>query len=323
MFYVPDFSCFLLEAEVFSPFFSYVFIIIHWMFNSWLLKHAVLDSMDLNFTSFRPIWVGKKSVWAAWNMPDGAVSVQVHKHHQPVTVEQWEPLLWPLQFFLHASHRKTKEEGWYQRSLKTSRRKFMENSEILCLRKIWKNLKVWERLHLHREEVAKVNIGSYYLPWGLAVPRPAFHPSANVERCFALRSFEGAPSRSIHGQAQKRVYQRRWWLPSRASHGIKMNKVLAETHESLRSTSGCIGPPFWTQTSHLLLFLLAPSATAPRGVPAVPWMWRPAVALQFRERGLWRPSVCGKRGRWKQNQVFSRFVIRWAVFIKHLTLSFF
>ena len=71
------------------------------------------------------------------------------------------------------------------------------------------------------------------------------------------------------------------------------NKVLAETHESLRSTSRCGGssfwlqisrvdPSFWAQTSHLLLFLLAPSATAPRGVP-VPWMWRPAVALQFRE----------------------------------------
>ena len=69
---------------------------------------------------------------------------------------------------------------------------------------------------------------------------------------------------------------------------------VAETHESLRSTSRCGGssfwlqisrvdPSFWAQTSHLLLFLLAPSATAPRGVPAVPWMWRPAVALQFRE----------------------------------------
>ena len=80
------------------------------MFNSWLLKHALFDSMDLNFASFRPICVGKISAWAAWNMPDGAVSVQVHKHHQPVTVEQWEPLLWPLQFFLHAPHRKTKDD---------------------------------------------------------------------------------------------------------------------------------------------------------------------------------------------------------------------
>ena len=32
---------------------------------------------------------------------------------------------------------------------------------------------------------------------------------------------------------------------------------------------------FRLQISHLLLFLLAPSSTAPRGVPAVPWMWRP------------------------------------------------
>ena len=61
------------------------------------------------------------------------------------------------------------------------------------------------------------------------------------------------------------------------------NKVLAETHESLRSTSGCVGSSFWLHISHLLLFLLAPSATAPRGVPAVPWMWRPVVALRFRE----------------------------------------
>ena len=32
---------------------------------------------------------------------------------------------------------------------------------------------------------------------------------------------------------------------------------------------------FRLQISHLLLFLLAPSSTAPRGIPAVPRMWRP------------------------------------------------
>ena len=77
------------------------------------------------------------------------------------------------------------------------------------------------------------------------------------------------------------------------------NKVLAETHESLRST-GCVGSSFWLQISHLLLFLFAPSATAPRGIAAVPRMWRPAVALQFREArpvsvGLWEtPSLEAK-----------------------------
>ena len=130
-FYIPSFSCFLVDAEVFSPFLSYIFITIYWMFNSWLLKHAVFDSMNLNFASFRPVCVGKTSVWAAWNMLDGAVPVQAHKHHQPETMEQWEPLWWPLQCFL-ACHKKTIGN---QRSLETSRRKFMKNSEILCMRK--------------------------------------------------------------------------------------------------------------------------------------------------------------------------------------------
>ena len=97
----------------------------------------------------------------------------------------------------------------------------------------------------------------------------ALRPAKLWRRTFQIDSWTG----------WKRVYQRRW-LPSR---GKSWNKVLAETHESLRWTSGCVGSSFWLHISHFLLFLLAPSAPAPRGVPAVPWMWRPAVALQFRE----------------------------------------
>ena len=103
------------------------------------------------------------------------------------------------------------------------------------------------------------------------------------------------------------------------------NKVLAETHESLRSTSGCVGSSFWAQTSHLLLFLLAPSATAPRGVPAVPWMWRPAVALQFREArpvtviSLWETRSL------EAKPSFLTFCHQMSSFHQalHLTLSFF
>ena len=79
---------------------------------------------------------------------------------------------------------------------------------------------------------------------------------------------------------QKRVYQKRWWLPSRASHGIKywLRRMRASGQHQDASVL------LFERKLHIfLLFLLAPSATAPRGVPAVPWMWRPAVALQFRE----------------------------------------
>ena len=143
------------------------------------------------------------SVWAAWNMPDGAVSVQVHKH-QPVTVEQWEPRWWPLQLWRRG------ENSW-----KTQ--KFYVY--IYYMRKTRKNLKVWECLHclhLHREEVAKVIWVPMicYEDWRCLGQCLNFNLSANVERCFtahfALRSFEGADSWT----GWKRVYQRWWRLPS-------------------------------------------------------------------------------------------------------------
>ena len=65
MFYIPNFLVSCLKSKyfhIFSPFFSYLFITTDWMFSSWLLKHAVFDSMDLTFASFRPICVGKISV---------------------------------------------------------------------------------------------------------------------------------------------------------------------------------------------------------------------------------------------------------------------
>ena len=68
--------------------------------------------MDLNFASFRPICVGKNSTWHPWSMKDGAVSMQVQKHNQHVTVEQWEPRAAVVTslIFRHACHKKTKEE---------------------------------------------------------------------------------------------------------------------------------------------------------------------------------------------------------------------
>ena len=100
----------------------------------------------------------------------------------------------------------------------------------------------------------------------------------------------------------KRTFQIDSWTGSKKSVSKTMmtsfscNKVLAETHESLRST-GCIGSSFWLQISHHFAFPLSSEFRA-KGCASGP-MDVTSVALQFRERrGLCR-SVCGKRGRWK------------------------
>ena len=218
--------------------------------------------MDLNFASFRPICVGKKSTWHAWSMPDGAVSVQVQKHNQHVTVEQWEPRAAVVTSSNFSSCMSQKDKGGNQRSLKTSRRKFMENSEIQCMRKTGK-INVWNGVyiyhHLPREEVPTV----------ISQCEKMFHrvlrPAKLWKRTFQIDSWTGS----------KRVYQRRWWLPSRAIKYWLRRMRASGQQDALLLRFDC-------KFHIILLFLLAPSS-APRGVPAVPWMWRPWLCSS--ERG--------------------------------------
>ena len=234
--------------------------------------------MDLNFASFRPICVGKNSTWHPWSMKDGAVSVQVQKHNQHVTVEQWEPRAAVVTSSNFSSCMSQKDKGGNQRSLKTSRRKFMENSEIRCMRKTGKKINVWNGVyiyhHLPREEVPTV----------ISQCEKMFHrvlrPAKLWKRTFQIDSWTGS-KKSVSKTMMT---------------SFSCNKVLAETHESLRST-GCIGSSFWLQISHHFAFPLSSEFRA-KGCASGP-MDVTSVALQFRERrGLCR-SVCGKRGRWK------------------------
>ena len=129
--FYTNFSCFLLEVEVFSPFFSYIFLTIHWMFSSWPLKHAVFEWIWIlyHFTQF----VGKFRLsplkHARWCRVSAGATPPTWDHRTVRTAVVTSSIF--------SSWMSQKDNGGNQRSLKTSSKKFMENSEILCMRKTW------------------------------------------------------------------------------------------------------------------------------------------------------------------------------------------
>ena len=200
--------------------------------------------------------------------------------HQPETVEQWELLWWPLQFFFMHVTKRQRMKSKISKDIEEKIHGKLRNSMYEENRK---NINVWNGVyiyhHLPREEVPTV----------ISQCEKMFHrvlrPAKLWKRTFQIDSSTGS-KKSVSKTMMT---------------SFSCNKVLAETHESLRST-GCVGSSFWPQISHHFAFPLSSKFNRAKGCASGP-MDVTSVALQFRERrGLCR-SVCGKRGRWKQSQV--------------------
>ena len=145
--------------------------------------------------------------------------------HQPETVEQWELLWWPLQFFVM---RVTKDKGWKSKIAKDIEEKIrgkLRNSMYE------ENMKKSKRLRTASTFTSWRGCQSHQPMWKDSQCGKMFHRvlcSAKLwKRTFQIDSSTGSKK-----SVSKTMIT-----------SFSCNKVLAETHESLRST-GCIGSSF-------------------------------------------------------------------------------
>ena len=138
---------------------------------------------------------------------------------------QWELL---CDLFNFSSCVSQKDKGWNQRSLKTSRRKFMEKL---------RNSMYEENM----EKSKRLRTASTFTSWrGCQSHQPMWKDSQCGKMFHRVL---------CSAKLWKRTFQIDSWTGSKKSVSKTMmtsfscNKVLAETHESLRST-GCIGSSF-------------------------------------------------------------------------------